>query len=101
MINNLSAALLGESFNFAAAEHLHFIDHVYARLATNKRISEQLIKLYDLLEKQQATIENLQSQLLVSNKMHFGSPSVKGIEKSFQAEASMMIRMTSMEHQVA
>lgn len=33
MINNLSAALLGESFNFAAAEHLHFIDHVYARLA--------------------------------------------------------------------
>lgn len=33
MINNLSAALLGEKFNFAAAEHLHYIDHVYARLA--------------------------------------------------------------------
>ena len=49
--------------------------------ATNKRNSEQLIKLYDLLEKQQATIERLQSQLLVSNKMRFGSPSVKGIEK--------------------
>ncbi|MCQ2564186.1 MAG: IS66 family transposase, partial [Mogibacterium sp.] len=48
---------------------------------TNKRNSEQLIKLYDLLEKQQATIEKLQSQLLVSNKMRFGSPSVKGIEK--------------------
>lgn len=49
--------------------------------ATNKRNSEQLIKLYDLLEKQQSTIEKLQSQLLVSNKMRFGSPSVKGIEK--------------------
>ena len=56
--------------------------------ATNKRNSEQLIKLYDLLEKHQtanaklqATIEKLQSQLLVSNKMRFGSPSVKGIEK--------------------
>lgn len=33
LINNLSAVLLGEEFNFAAAEHLHFIDHVYAELA--------------------------------------------------------------------
>ena len=33
MINNLSAALLGEKFNFSAAEHLHFIDHVYAEMA--------------------------------------------------------------------
>ena len=33
MINNLSAVLLGENFNFAAAEHLHFIDYVYAELA--------------------------------------------------------------------
>ena len=31
--NNLSAVLLGEKVNFAAAEHLHFIDHVYAELA--------------------------------------------------------------------
>lgn len=28
-INNLSAVLIGEKFNFAAAEHLHFIDDVY------------------------------------------------------------------------
>lgn len=33
MINNLSAVLLGEDFNFFAAEHLHFIDHVYAEMA--------------------------------------------------------------------
>ena len=33
MINNLSAALLGEKFNFSAAEHLHFIDYVYAEMA--------------------------------------------------------------------
>ena len=33
MINNLSATLLGEKFNFAAAEHLHFIDDVYAELS--------------------------------------------------------------------
>ena len=33
MINNLFAALLGEKFNFSAAEHLHFIDHVYAEMA--------------------------------------------------------------------
>ncbi len=33
MINNLSAILLGEKFNFSAAEHLHFIDHVYAEMA--------------------------------------------------------------------
>lgn len=32
MINNLSAVLLGEKFNFAAAKHLHFIDYVYAEL---------------------------------------------------------------------
>ena len=32
MINNLSAASLGEGFNFAAAEHLHFIDYVYGAL---------------------------------------------------------------------
>lgn len=69
--------------------------------ATNKRNSEQLIKLYDLLEKQQSTIEKLQSQLLVSNKMRFGSPSVKGIEKRHQAEAGMMTKMTSMAHRVA
>lgn len=33
VINNLTAALMGEGFNFAAAEHLHYIDHVYADLA--------------------------------------------------------------------
>ena len=32
MINNLSASLLGERFNFAAAEHLHFVDDVYGAL---------------------------------------------------------------------
>ena len=32
MINNLSAAALGEGFNFAAAEHLHFIDYVYGAM---------------------------------------------------------------------
>lgn len=32
MINNLSAAALGERFNFAAAEHLHFIEYVYGEL---------------------------------------------------------------------
>lgn len=32
MINNLSAAALGEGFNFAAAEHLHFVDYVYGAL---------------------------------------------------------------------
>ena len=31
-INNLAAALLGEGYNFSAAEHLHFIDHVFADL---------------------------------------------------------------------
>ena len=31
-INNLAAALLGEGYNFSAAEHLHFIDSVYADL---------------------------------------------------------------------
>ncbi len=31
-INNLAAALLGEGNNFSAAEHLHFIDYVYADL---------------------------------------------------------------------
>lgn len=32
IINNLSAVLLGERFNFAKAEHLHYIDHVYGEL---------------------------------------------------------------------
>lgn len=32
LINNLSAAALGERFNFAAAEHLHFIDYVYGEI---------------------------------------------------------------------
>lgn len=32
VINNLTAALLGERFNFAKAEHLHYIDDVYADL---------------------------------------------------------------------
>ena len=31
-INNLAAALLGEGYNFSAAEHLHFIDHVFTDL---------------------------------------------------------------------
>lgn len=33
IINNMSAALMGEGYNFAAAEHLHFIDNVFASLA--------------------------------------------------------------------
>lgn len=32
IINNLSAALLGERMNFATAEHLHYIDYLYADL---------------------------------------------------------------------
>lgn len=31
-INNLAAALLGEGYNFSAAEHLHFIDYLFADL---------------------------------------------------------------------
>ena len=31
-INNLTAALLGERFNFARAEHLHYIDNLYVDL---------------------------------------------------------------------
>lgn len=31
-INNLAAALLGEGYNFSAAEHLHFIDNVFSDL---------------------------------------------------------------------
>lgn len=31
-INNLAAVLLGEGYNFSAAEHLHFIDYVFADL---------------------------------------------------------------------
>lgn len=33
IINNLSAALMGEGYNFTAAEHLHFIDNVFASMA--------------------------------------------------------------------
>lgn len=29
-LNNMSAALLGEGYNFSAAEHLHFIDNLFA-----------------------------------------------------------------------
>lgn len=57
MINNLSAVLLGEKFNFAAAEHLHFIDHVYAELAIRIKNSiyvleerGRVIKLYKYLK---------------------------------------------------
>lgn len=31
-INNLAAALLGEGYNFSAAEHLHFVDYLFADL---------------------------------------------------------------------
>jgi hypothetical protein len=33
LINNLSAAILGEYYNFTKAQHLHYIDNVYASLA--------------------------------------------------------------------
>ena len=32
-LNNLSAAILGETFNYSSAQHLHYIDHVYASVA--------------------------------------------------------------------
>lgn len=32
-INNLSAAILGETFNYSSAQHLHYIEHVYASVA--------------------------------------------------------------------
>lgn len=54
---------------------------------TNRRNSEQLDRLYKLVETSQAEqkrllsiIESLQSQLAVGKKMHFGSKSVKGID---------------------
>lgn len=33
VLNNMSAAILGEDFNYASAQHLHYIEHVYASLA--------------------------------------------------------------------
>lgn len=32
-LNNLSAAILGEIFNYSSAQHLHYIEHVYASVA--------------------------------------------------------------------
>lgn len=54
----------------------------------NRRNSEQLDRLYKLVESSQAEqkrllsiIERLQTQLAVGKKMHFGSKSVKGIDR--------------------
>ncbi len=33
LINNLSAAIIGENYVYSSAQHLHYIDHVYAALA--------------------------------------------------------------------
>lgn len=32
-LNNLSAAILGETFNYSSAQHLNYIEHVYASVA--------------------------------------------------------------------
>ena len=32
-LNNLSAAIMGETFNYSSAQHLHYIEHVYASVA--------------------------------------------------------------------
>lgn len=32
-LNNLSAAILGETFNYSSAQHLHYIEYVYASVA--------------------------------------------------------------------
>lgn len=32
-LNDLSAAILGETFNYSSAQHLHYIEHVYASVA--------------------------------------------------------------------
>lgn len=32
-LNNFSAAILGETFNYSSAQHLHYIEHVYASVA--------------------------------------------------------------------
>lgn len=56
--------------------------------AINKRNGEQLDRLYKMLDNSQeekakflAIIENLQTQLAVGKKMHFGSKSLKGMGK--------------------
>ena len=33
LVNNLAAAVFGEGYNYSKAQHLHFIDYVYASLA--------------------------------------------------------------------
>lgn len=33
LMNNLAAAIFGEDYNYTSAEHLHYIDYVYASLA--------------------------------------------------------------------
>ena len=32
-LNNLSAAIMGETFNYSSVQHLHYIEHVYASVA--------------------------------------------------------------------
>lgn len=61
--------------------------------STNAKNSEKLDKLYKLIETSQseqqrllAIIDKLQSQLAVGKKMHFGSKSVKGIDKKQESK---------------
>ena len=60
---------------------------------TNQRNSEQLDRLYKLVESSQAKeqqlltiIEKLEAQLAVGKKMHFGSKSAKGIERKQESK---------------
>lgn len=39
LINNLSAAIIGESYVYSSAQHLHFINNLYAALAVYENLS--------------------------------------------------------------
>lgn len=42
-LNNLSAAILGETFNYSSAQHLHYIEHVYASVAVYLDHEEKIL----------------------------------------------------------
>ena len=99
LINNLSAAIIGEDYVYSSAQHLHYIDNVYAALAvyidTKVRIltclgnklyvttyeadSEQLVRQYEDKGIQGKRIEEYSPNLVSTTVILYGNESKEAL----------------------
>jgi len=80
LLNNFSAAIFGENFIYTSAQHLHYIENVYASLAVfiDKEIKVLTVKGHDVIMETLSQDAEREEEGLVFKKTRLTQPILEG-----------------------